>query len=231
MCPLGWTRNCCKRKKRYLSNPKSCFLGQNSLPTTCTKSIEINANICNFREFGGRVFLCAVMYIYIYDCCKRQIKALLHHPLIYPSVPRLQCLFLILLCSWNLNYRIRGRGVGGRLWFIQNKKNNNKIMIWHLNNIFMSSYAEQALFYRLTINWTGGLYHLKPQNPLHRPHHQSPRTNLNSWSLTKHIRHTRNLADCFVKSLKTSNNKKDPDRKRESQNDDNFQSTRTGKLP
>lgn len=70
--------------------------------------------------------------------------------------------------------------------------------------------------YMLTTKWTGGLYHLKPQNPLHRPHHQGPRTNLNSWSLTKHIRHTCNLADCFVKSLKTSNNKKEPNRKRES---------------
>ena len=113
------------------------------------------------------------------------------------------------------------RGGGGRgLGIIQSKKNNNNIMIRHLNNIFISSYAEQALFYRnnymLTINWTGGLYHLKPQNPLHRPHHQGPRTNLNSWSLTKHIRHTCNLEDCFVKSLRTSNNKKDPNRKRES---------------
>ena len=152
MCPLGWTRNCCKRKKRDTSQtPKVVFLAKitilHSLLTTCAKLIEINANIFNFREFGGRVFLSAVMYIYMTVVKGKQKLYFITH---YPSVPRLQYLFLILLYSWNLNYHIRGRGgVGGvGLGIIQSKKNNNNIMIRYLNNIFISSYAEQALFYR-----------------------------------------------------------------------------------
>ena len=151
MCPLGWTRNCCKRKKKIPLKPqKLVFFAKitifHSLLTTCAKSIEINANIFNFREFGGRVFLSAVMYIYMTVVKGKQKLYFITH---YPSVPRLQCLFLILLCSWNLNYHIRGSGGwGGGLGIIQSKKNNNNIMIRHLNNIFISSYAEQALFYR-----------------------------------------------------------------------------------
>ena len=57
------------KKKDTSQTPKVVFLAKitilHSLLTTCAKSIEINANIFNFREFGGRVFLSAVMYIYM----------------------------------------------------------------------------------------------------------------------------------------------------------------------
>ena len=57
------------KKEIPLKPQKLFFLAKitilHSLFTRCAKLIEINANIFNFREFGGRVFLSAVMYIYM----------------------------------------------------------------------------------------------------------------------------------------------------------------------
>ena len=44
---------------------------------------KINRNQCKYFQFWGiwgqSVSICT--YVHIYDCCKRQTKALLHHPL------------------------------------------------------------------------------------------------------------------------------------------------------
>ena len=88
------------KKEIPLKPQKLVFLAKitilHSLLTTCAKLIEINANIFNFREFGGRVFLSAVMYIYMTVVKGKQKLYFITH---YPSVPRLQYLFLILLYS------------------------------------------------------------------------------------------------------------------------------------
>ena len=177
MCPLGWTRNCCKRKKRDASQtPKVVFLAKitilHSLLTTCAKLIEINANIFNFREFGGRVFLSAVMYIYMTVVKGKQKLYFITH---YPSVPRLQYLFLILLYSWNQNYHIRGRGgVGGWDWGLSRAKRTT--IIWFDIWITYSSVHTQNKLYFIEIyvdnklNWRT----LSSQTPESPPSPSSP---------------------------------------------------------
>lgn len=179
MCPLGWTRNCCKRKKRDASQtPKVVFLAKitilHSLLTTCAKLIEINANIFNFREFGGRVFLSAVMYIYMTVVKGKQKLYFITH---YPSVPRLQYLFLILLYSWNLNYHIRGRGGGGGGWdWGLYRAKRTTIILWFDIWITYSSVHTQNKLYFIEIyvdnklNWRT----LSSQTPESPPSPSSP---------------------------------------------------------
>ena len=116
-----------------------------SLLTTCAKLIEINANIFNFREFGGRVFLSAVMYIYMTVVKGKQKLYFITH---YPSVPRLQYLFLILLYSWNLNYHIRGRGgVGGGDWGLYRAKRTTIILWFVIWTTYSSVHTQNKLYF------------------------------------------------------------------------------------
>ena len=127
----------------------------------------------NFREFGGRVFLSAVMYIYMTVVKGKQKLYFITH---YPSVPRLQYLFLILLYSWNLNYHIRGRGgVGGWDWGLYRAKRTT-IILWFDIWITYSSVHTQNKLYFIEIyvdnklNWRT----LSSQTPESPPSPSSP---------------------------------------------------------